>query len=211
MKSLKKRYFSKFSEVINHPYLNNQEIEQLIQLKLDDEMDCLIRDIFVIGCNTGLRIGDLMSFLKKPEIHTEGDKRYIHIKQNKTTNEVYIPINSTIQKILNKRNGNFPEYINQAKINDRIKFIAKRAKIVEDYTLEKTIGGEKSYIKKPKYKFISSHTARRSFCTNAYNAGMPPHQIMIISGHKSEKVFYNYIKADTKRKAMQVAEHSFFK
>lgn len=30
------------------------------------------------------------------------------------------------------------------------------------------------------------------------------------SGHKSEKVFYNYIKASVKRKALQVAEHPFF-
>lgn len=95
--------------------------------------------------------------------------------------------------------------------NTTIKSIAKRAKINEDYILEKTLGCEKVCITKPKYKFISSHTARRSFCTNAFNAGVPPHLIMVISGHKSEKVFYNYIKANTKRKAMQIAEHSYFK
>jgi len=58
--------------------------------------------------------------------------------------------------------------------------------------------------------FISTHTGRRSFCTNTYNAGIPPHQIMTIYGHKSEKVFFNYIKASVKRKAVQIAGHPFF-
>jgi hypothetical protein len=39
---------------------------------------------------------------------------------------------------------------------------------------------------------------------------MPPYDIMVMSGHKSEKVFYNYIKASLKSKATKVAQHSFF-
>lgn len=70
------------------------------------------------------------------------------------------------------------------------------------FTRYRTVKGQKKADIRPKYKFISMHTARRSFCTNAYNEGMPPHLIMIISGHKSEKVFYNYIKATIQEKAI---------
>lgn len=42
---------------------------------------------------------------------------------------------------------------------------------------------------RPKYNWISSHTARRSFCTNEYLAGTPTDLIMAISGHKTEKAF----------------------
>lgn len=206
----KKRYFSKFSEEINHPYLNEVELEKIRQLKLSCEIEDNIRDVFLVGCYTGFRVGDLSKFLKNPKTYKEGDKYFIKLNQNKTGNEVCVPINSNIEKILNKRNGKFPDYINQNKLNVIIKSIAKRAEITMDYTLEKTLGNKKVNITKPKYKFVSSHTARRSFCTNAFNAGVPPHLIMVISGHKSEKVFYNYIKADTKRKAMQVANYSFF-
>lgn len=115
-----------------------------------------------------------------------------------------------VKNILNKRNGDFPPYVHQNTINKLIKSIAKKAKISSDFILERTEGGIKKKMKKPKWKYISTHTCRRGFCTNAYNAGMPPHHIMVISGHKSEKVFYNYIKADLKRRAMQAAEHSFF-
>ncbi|GGE31656.1 tyrosine-type recombinase/integrase [Psychroflexus planctonicus] len=206
----KKRYFSKFSEEINHPYLNEVELEKIRQLKLSCKIEDNIRDVFLVGCYTGLRVGDLTKFLKNPKTHKKGDKYYIKLNQNKTGNEVYVPINSNIEKVLNKRNGKFPDYIHQNKLNAIIKSIAKRAKITTDYTLEKTLGNEKVSITKPKYKFVSSHTARRSFCTNAYNAGVPPHLIMVISGHKSEKVFDNYIKADSLRKAMQAADYSYF-
>ena len=209
-REFKKRYFSKFSEEINHPYLNEDELERIRQLKLSSEKEDNIRDIFLLGCYTGLRVGDLFEFLKNPKTHKEGDKYFIKLNQNKTGNEVYVPINTNIEKVLNKRNGKFPNYIHQYKLNEVIKSIAKRAKITTDYTLEKTLGNEKVSITKPKYKFVSSHTARRSFCTNAHNAGVPPHLIMVASGHKSEKVFKNYIKSDDKEKAMLLTQHSFF-
>lgn len=41
----------------------------------------------------------------------------------------------------------------------------------------------------PKYKLVASHTARRSFCTNAYKSGMPIKDIITIIGHKSKRVF----------------------
>lgn len=101
-------------------------------------------------------------------------------------------------------------YVHQNIINEKIKLVARKAKIKSDFTLERTVSGKKVKETKPKYKFISAHTARRSFCTNAYNSGIPPHQIMAISGHKSEKKFYNYIKTSIKRKAIQASTHSFF-
>ncbi|PKG42581.1 tyrosine-type recombinase/integrase [Psychroflexus sp. MES1-P1E] len=207
----KKRYFAKFKEEINHPYLDQSELESIANLKLTNEDEKTVRDVFLIGCYTGLRVGDLMKFLKNPILINGGRKEFIYLKQNKTGGEVYIPINSRVKSILNKRNGDFPPYVHQNTINKLIKSIAKKAKINEDFILERTEGRVRKKVKKPKWKYVSTHTCRRSFCTNAYNAGMPPHHIMVISGHKSEKVFYNYIKVDLKSKAMQVAEHSFFK
>ncbi len=57
---------------------------------------------------------------------------------------------------------------------------------------------------RPKYAWVSSHTARRSFCTNDYLAGTPSDLIMSISGHKNEKTFRIYIKADQIKKATMV-------
>jgi hypothetical protein len=47
-----------------------------------------------------------------------------------------------------------------------------------------------------KWEMVMTHTARRSFCTNMYLRGIPTPTIMAISGHRTEKNFYKYIKAD---------------
>lgn len=59
---------------------------------------------------------------------------------------------------------------------------------------------------RPKFAWVSSHTARRSFCTNEYLAGTPCDLIMAISGHKTEKAFRKYIKADKMKKASMIKE-----
>lgn len=205
-----KRYFSKLVEEINHPYLSDNELKLIQNVNLENELENDVRDIFLLASYTGLRVGDLNSFLENPIIKVFDEKPFIHLKQKKTGGEVYIPLNSVVNEILNKRNGKFPPKIHPNKINKLIKSIARKAKINDEFTIERTVCGEKIQETKPKYRFITVHSARRSFCTNAYNAGIPPHQIMVISGHKSEKVFYNYIKASVKRKALQISEHSFF-
>ena len=205
----KKNYFSKVNEVINHPYLKKEELEKIEQLELKDEELDSARDIFLIGCNTGLRISDLLKFIKKPEIISQDGVMFIKIKQSKTSNEVVIPINNVVKRILKKRNGEMPSYLHQNLINKHLKSICKRAKINELHTFTRTEGGRQVEHSEPKYKFICTHTARRSFCTNAYFSGMPPHDIMAISGHKTEKVFFNYIKIENEVNALRISKHSF--
>ncbi|MDI1317893.1 site-specific integrase [Flavobacterium sp.] len=205
----KKNYFSKVTEVINHPYLNSEELIKIEELVLEDEYLNTARDIFLIGCNTGLRIGDLLDFIKKPKIISKDNTKLIQISQKKTSNAVVIPINSVIKRILDKRDGNLPNYLHQNIINEHIKSICKRAKIVDNYSYIRTEGGIEVEHSKPKYKFICTHTARRSFCTNAYYSGIPPHDIMAISGHKTEKIFFNYIKVEKQVNALRISKYPF--
>jgi integrase len=205
----KKNYFSKVSEIVNHPYLSEEELLKIENLVLEDDVLNTVRDIFLIGCNTGLRIGDLLDFIKKPKIITQDKTQLIQISQKKTSNSVVIPINSVVRRILDKRDGNLPNYLHQNIINEHIKSICKRAKIIDNYTYIRTEGGVEVEHSEPKYKFICTHTARRSFCTNAYYSGMPPHDIMAISGHKTEKIFFNYIKVEKQVNAMRISKYSF--
>lgn len=53
-----------------------------------------------------------------------------------------------------------------------------------------------------KWELVSSHTARRSGITNLYRDGiLTGRDIMAISGHKTETIFNNYIKATASEKA----------
>jgi integrase len=59
---------------------------------------------------------------------------------------------------------------------------------------------------KPKYEWITSHTCRRSFCTNEFLAGTPVESIMKISGHKSVKDFYKYIRITPEEAGQKIKE-----
>ena len=62
----------------------------------------------------------------------------------------------------------------------------------------------------PKYDLVTSHTARRSFATNAFLADVPVLAIMKITGHKTETSFMKYIKMSSKDNAMKLQSHRFF-
>jgi hypothetical protein len=76
--------------------------------------------------------------------------------------------------------------------------------------IEQTKGGRKVVYKRLKYEMIKTHTARRSFCTNAYLTKMDTLDIMALSGHKTETDFLKYIKVKGKERAKRLAEHEFF-
>ena len=67
-------------------------------------------------------------------------------------------------------------------------------------------GNRKIVVCKPKYEWITSHTCRRSFCTNEFLAGTPVELIMKISGHKSLKDFYKYIKVSPEEAAEKIKD-----
>ncbi len=208
----KKNYFTKMTEEIDHVYLTVEELARIQELDLKDELLDSVRDIFLIGCYTGLRISDLSGLLRKQTevIRVEDGVKYFHVKQIKTSHSVIIPLNTIVTDIIEKRQGNLPEYIHKNVINKHIKSICKRAKITENHSLTRTEGGKEVEHILPKYQLVSSHTARRSFCTNAYKSGMPIHDIMSISGHKSERVFSNYVKVEKAENAKRIAKHAFF-
>jgi integrase len=148
--------------------------------------------------------------LKPSNIIEIDGKQYIKIITEKMQKPVTIPINSMVKSILDKRDGNPPEHMPEQHINYALKKIGRLAKINSKETITRTIGGEKKSETKFKYELITNHTGRRSFCTNAYLSGMPTIDIMAISGHSNEKVFYNYIKVNDLQKAVKIGEHKFF-
>ena len=57
-----------------------------------------------------------------------------------------------------------------------------------------------------KHQLVTSHTARRTFCTNAFLDGIPVLSIMSISGHRTEKAFLRYIKISGQQHAKNVLD-----
>jgi integrase len=82
--------------------------------------------------------------------------------------------------------------ISDVKFNVYIKEVAQLAGITSMEKIRRLVGKRPVEILEPKYKFISSHTARRTFITIALQNGVPPVTIMKITGHKDLRTLMKY-------------------
>ncbi len=182
-------HFIKPSEEAETIYLTQAELEQIKSLELEERLDN-VRDLFLIGCYTGLRFSDFSTL--KPESIVDG---FIRIKQVKTGDPVVIPVHQVVKKILAKRNGILPRQISNEKLNAYLKDLGEKCDLLKvGVSKSITKGGTKVHLNTEKWKLITSHTARRTFATNEYLQGTPTITIMAITGHKTEKSFLKYIR-----------------
>jgi integrase len=157
------------------------------------------RDLLVFGCLTGLRFSDFTSI--QPE---DVRGRKLFKKQEKSEHWVVIPLKETAYQIFVHRfQRQIPEVTNPD-FNYAIKEVGKLAGINELITFSYKKGTKTLVETKPKYAWMTSHTCRRSFCTNEFLAGTPVLLIMKISGHKKEKDFYKYIRITAEEAALKI-------
>lgn len=196
------REFKKPPETSDAVYVNEKELEKLIELDLSDnpKLD-VVRDVFIIGCETGLRFSD---FSKLNSDHVSDG--LIRKPIRKTGKKVVIPISTRLQSVLDKNDGFIPAPPNSIYFNQRIKEVCKLAGIDSQFSRIIQRGNRKNEVSVPKYEAISSHTCRRSFCTNQFLKGMPALLIRKISGHATEKAFLKYIKIDEEKAAEEMAK-----
>ena len=199
----KDKRFKVLVEEVSNIYLNEDEIKLLLDLNLDSDINLkTIRDLFVIGCYTGLRFSDYKQ-LNEQNISSSS----IKIKTQKTGQYVVIPLHPIVRQILNSYENRLPSpYCNQM-MNRGLKEIGKLAEINETIIQVRTHGVnriEKTY---HKYELISTHCARRSFATNLFKQGFPAINIMKITGHRTEKAFMRYIKITEEEVADMLSKH----
>lgn len=171
-------------------YLNEKEIEGLLNLKNLGKADEKVRDLFVVGCYTGLRFSDY-SKISQSQI----SESYISLHQKKTGERVTIPIHPIVKQILAK----YPTGLSARSMqtfNSDLKKIAEKVPELNKVFEKKITKGRKTIIEqKKKWEMLSSHTARRSFATNEYLNNTPVLTIMAITGHRTQAAFMAYIKA----------------
>lgn len=192
-------------------YLNEKELRLLYELELerDSKLDC-VRDIFLIGCHTGLRVSDYKRLLEENIYVLPNGRRAFRVRAKKTKGDVRIPIRPAVEAILEKRDGRLPMRYSEQEINRSLKKLAEMAGIDEKVTQTTYPGNKPTVTVRRKYELVSSHTARRSFATNAVLDGVPYHWIMKITGHKSVDSFEKYVRMDSEEAALLLSEHRFF-
>lgn len=186
-------------------YLTMAEIERIHNLKIKDNTSA-IRDLFVIGCCTGLRFSDY-SKLTKANIQSGA----ITIKTQKTGAKVILPVHWMVTETITRNGDAIPKLEHsQQNFNKVIKNIAKRAGINSDVVVERRQGNDQIRKRVKKHTLVSSHTARRSFATNMYLAGIPCAKIMLCTGHQTEQSFFKYIRIGKQENAKDLSGHPFF-
>ncbi|MGV3684372.1 MAG: tyrosine-type recombinase/integrase [Daejeonella sp.] len=202
----KSKRFKVITEETDTIYLNTEELESMYALDLSDKPRLeRVRDLFLVGCWSGLRFSDYKDISAKD---IDGD--FMTIKALKTQKEVVIPIHSTIKSIMTryqgKTNNSLPPTISNVKMNEYLKEVAEEAKLNEIIQLKYTKAGKTVVKNSPKFKLITTHTARRSFATNMYLMGVPSITIMAITGHRTEKSFMRYIRVTPAEHANKLKE-----
>ncbi len=202
------RKFSKPEETAETIYLNDNDLSILYELDLSKTayLD-RVRDLFLIGCYTGLRFSDL-SQLSQDKFIKGGTQ--LRVKTIKTGETVVIPLHWTVKEIVKKYNGGTPRPISNQKMNVYLKKLCNIEHFREKVVLNKTKGGLSFEQKKEKWELVTVHTARRSFATNMYLAEVPAISIMKITGHRTEKAFMKYIKITQEQNADKLSVHPYF-
>jgi integrase len=204
----KSRRFKKVSEESENIYLTEAELSKIYKKNFSKNKTLdRVRDIFIIGCYTGLRYSDLFT-IGNENLIDKGTK--LRIKTEKTGELVIIPLHNFIREIIKKHDG-IPQYkiTNQA-MNESLKTIGELSDIKETVLITSTQGSAIETKPYKKHELISVHTARRSFATNAYLKDIPTISIMKITGHRTEKSFLKYIKISQEDNANKLSKHSFF-
>lgn len=183
-------------------YLTHEEIAKIYQTDLREHPHLIeYRDLFVLACLTGLRFSDFSNL--RPE---DLQKDMLYKKQEKSDHWVVIPLRHEAKLIFTRQfKERIPELTNP-EFNRHIKTIGELAGITRMVKFSYKKGNKTISVNKPKFEWITSHTARRSFCTNEFLAGTPVELIMKISGHKRTKDFYKYIRITPEEAAIKIKE-----
>lgn len=192
--------FKTMEEEADAIYLTEDEVRKIYNVDLSANVYLeKYRYLLVFACLTGLRFSDF-SLIKADDIR--GKKLYK--KQEKSDHWVVIPLKEEAYNIFAKEFKSEIATVSNPDFNYYIKEVGKLAGINQLITFSYKKGNRDIVETKPKYAWITSHTGRRSFCTNEFLAGTPPKLIMQISGHKKEKDFYRYIRISAEEAALQI-------
>jgi integrase len=189
--------FKVIQEDVDSIYLDESELEKIWKLDLTAKPNLeKVRDLFIIGCYTGLRFSDFTQ-LRTDNINND----MITITTQKTNSGVTIPVHPKVREVIKKYKNNLPEAFSNQKMNEYLKDIGWNANILDN--VQKTEYNEGIRVVKflKKFELITTHTARRSFATNLFKQGLPAIVIMKITGHKTEKAFMKYIKISNEQNA----------
>ena len=154
--------------------------------------------IAIIHLETGQRVSDIMKLTKSSFIKDKEGDYIARIRQQKTGKEVNIPI--VEEQALEVIKTGLYRAISPQNYNNYIKELGKRQgvnQIIKSKERKKLKQGYRDIeTEGEKYKYLVSHTFRRTKLSNLYKQGVPEYHIMNISGHSKSETLHAYLGYD---------------
>ena len=181
-----KQQLSIKSDASQQIYLTKQEIAKIHKYKPKTHAENIVKLQFVLGCLTGARRSDYINFTKSNIINNS-----IVYCSKKTGINTSVPATKTTISIINEldKYSDKEKKFSQVYYNKTLHNICKNIKLSKPLTLHRN--GKTNTL--PKYKYITSHTARRSFATNMYIDNVDIYTISKMCGHSSVAITQRYI------------------
>ncbi|MGI4873432.1 MAG: tyrosine-type recombinase/integrase [Janthinobacterium lividum] len=160
-----------------------------------------IRDMMVLQAFCGLRFSDLERLTER---HLTESHISIRMKKSGAKAvQVYIPLVRQSRQIIAKYTTNgtlqLPLKYSQ-EFNYGIRAVCRLIPSLHaNHTQDRRLRGKGFEYTKPKYKFVTSHTLRRTFVSICLDKGFATKEVMSWSGHTTLSAFQRYIGATEQR------------
>ena len=181
-------------QLYDHPITGTER-----QIKKNTE----IRDLFVLQCLVGQRVGDMQKFFNGDNERDE-EEDTISIIQQKTKARAIIPLTPLAKEIISKYQNTELKYYkpSNSNLNAELRIIVEEAGLNTPITFEDKDGKQV----KPLFELVHTHTARHTFITIMCRRDIPKETIIIATGHEDTKMIDKvYSHLSNKDKAQKVS------
>ena len=168
-------------------YLTEEELRRIDKTPVRTQKQELVKNLFLICAYTGLRVGDAMNLTTENIV--DGNLHYV---AQKTKKAGAIPLKTGLEERIKWVSEHRDTTITLKSYNEAVRKICKDAHIDDEVVVFKA-GKE---LKGPKWRFISSHTARVSTATCLSKRGVPVGDIMKLLQHSGTAMTERYIVRD---------------
>lgn len=171
---------------VQNVYLTEEEIQSIVNYDAKNDREALVQAQFIIGAKTLARHSDFVNF---DESNIVGES-LVYVSQ-KTKIQASIPVSDTLLRFLRAQKEILAKgvEVSDDSFNDIIRRICQKCDIDEPIKLYQRGKAEV----KPKWEYVSSHTARRSGVTNLYLRGLDILTIAKIAGHSNTATTMGYV------------------
>jgi len=186
--------------------LTSKQVELFFNIPLAHEMECLVRDMFVLQCLTSLRYSNVTGADFRP-FRGQRDFEVVQVKEKGSINQhISLDIDPRIEQILNRHDWHFP-VIKLSTYNAHVRRITQQLPFANEMVQIKTrlADGSTRVREMPFYEAIRSHNGRRTFITKLRgNPMVQDRDLATFTGHRTISLLAIYDKTSKQHRAENV-------